>query len=291
MRRKAESLVKRARIRLGISYLTGLNKVNIITRTDPGSIYVQAEQGGTEIKLKRQCLIAAVAYLYRVRHVERKELEAFHNFNSALFGLLRTVFGGRARLMVRIRTLRLFLKGMRFFFSGAERCVRDLTAAAKAGARYVLFSYYYLRSRRAWLAHAERLGLKILLDSGAFTVWKASGKGRPVQEITLDDYMSFIRKYEHLLEGYVCLDVVGDYQATKKNLAAMEAMGLSPIPVYHMGVPIGELQNLVEQGYPVIALGGTVDAGKTAIKEFLSTVFSLYPDQAFHGLGILVCII
>ena len=286
MRRKAERLINRARLKKDTVILTGLNRVNKITRTDQTSLVLAAEQGQAQITVNRSCLVAAVAYMYRVRHVGRKELEAFHRFNSAMFGLLKTVFRKEARMVIRKRSLRLVMTGLRFFLSGAERCVRDLYAAVLAGAKYVLFSYYYLRNRKSWLKHTERLGLRILLDSGAFSLWQAKQKGKEVEDITLDEYVAFIHKYEHLLEGYVCLDVVGDYQATKDNQAQMEALGLSPIPVYHLGTPVTELHHLVESGYPVIALGGTVNAGKPAIRIFLEEVFSLYPDQPFHGLGI-----
>ena len=286
MRRKAERLINRARLRKNAVILTGLNRVNKITRIGHLSLVLVAEQGQAQITVNRSCMVAAVAYMYRVRHIGRKELEAFHRFNSALFGLLRTVFRKEARMVIRKRSLRLVMKGLRFFLSGAERCVRDLYAAVLAGAKYVLYSYYYLRNSKAWLKHAERLGLRMLLDSGAFSLWQAKQKGKKVYDITLNEYVAFIYKYEYLLEGYVCLDVVGDYRATKDNQAQMEAMGLSPIPVYHMGTPITELNHLVERGYPVIALGGTVNAGKPAIRKFLKEVFSLYPDQPFHGLGI-----
>ena len=67
-----------------------------------------------------------------------------------------------------------------------------------------------------------------------------------------------------------------------------ERHGLDPVPVYHLSEPIFVLDQLILKGYPVIALGGLALATLTDQERvcFLDTVFSRYPDQAFHALGI-----
>ena len=48
--------------------------------------------------------------------------------------------------------------------------------------------------------------VKLWIDSGAFSVWQAGGKGRKVEPISLPAYIDFIKQREHLIECYISLD-------------------------------------------------------------------------------------
>ncbi len=251
-------------------------------------ISVVTHENGPVIPFKKDRLVNAAAYFFRVRMVERKELEQYHKFSSCLFGILRFLFKQKVRVYKKDGVLRLVLNGLRFFFAGAEKCRRDIRLAVEAGARFVLMSYYWLRRERNWKVLLGKLGLKLMLDSGAFSVWMARSKSKKVEDINIRDYIAFINCNKDVIEGAVVLDVVGDKTATRENLRLMEELcEVPPIPVFHMGSPIEELRELVDSGrYPLIALGGTVNKGKRERYEFFKRVFSEFPSFPFKGLGI-----
>lgn len=289
-RRKAANAVRKVGFKVGQLIYTGSGKVNRIVGKNLAEIHVVTRDGGPTIAFKLDRIVSAVAYLFRVRLVERKELEQYHSFTSCLFGILRIVLKENAKIFRQRRLLRLILKGLRFFFSGADKCPRDIKIAVRAGAKYFLMSYYWLREKKSeqWKAFLKKNGLRIILDSGAFSVWMAKNKGKEVEDINLDELIAFIERHQDVIEAVIVLDVVGDPEATRKNLRIMEERSpVPPIPVYHLGTPIKELRELVESGkYPVIALGGTVNRSKKQRHEFLSMVFCEFPDFPFHGLGI-----
>ena len=59
----------------------------------------------------------------------------------------------------------------------------------------------------------------LLIDSGAFTAWKAN------ESISLDDYCRFIEKLPVTPWGYFQLDVVGDPDGTIRNYDEMRRRG------------------------------------------------------------------
>lgn len=131
------------------------------------------------------------------------------------------------------------------------------------------------------------------LDSGAFTVWR---QGRAID---LAAYVEFIKRHEHLLAGYIALDVIPGEPgrmpteeeakiATDKTMANLDLMrvaGLKPIPVYHEGEPIEVLDEYVRQGHDLIALGGTASRGRPEMVDWLLPLFERFPEQKFHGLA------
>lgn len=129
----------------------------------------------------------------------------------------------------------------------------------------------------------------ILLDSGAFSVWKSGSV------IDLDKYIDFIKTWQHRLDGYFALDVIPAsnrpedvkraVQGSLDNLQKMLDAGLEPIPVYHEGESLELLDFYVASGFEVIGLGATVSRGRPEITTWLDTIFARYPDQKFHGLA------
>jgi len=277
-------------LKKGTVFKTGTGQPNRVSRTTAKTVYIRSsKESSSEIDFPVGTIISAAAFFIRVRHVERKELEAFHSYNSALFGILAMLFMHRARVQKGLyNLLRLVMKGLRFYLAGAEKSPGDLRVANAVGAKHILLSYFWLRDKaeRTWKGPLTQFGMRLLLDSGAYSLWSAQLKGKKVRDITLDEYCSFIQRHHSILEGYFVLDVVGDHQATMHNLKEMEKRGLTPIPVYHMGTPIEELDRLVAIGYPVIGLGGTVGKSLMDKMAFFQKVFTRHPMQAFHGLGV-----
>lgn len=141
------------------------------------------------------------------------------------------------------------------------------------GVRDLMVSVADPLSRKGW-ALARQYGMTMWLDSGAFTFWK---QGKPVD---IQRYIKIIKAYQP--EYYFNLDVVGDAAATARNQQTLEAAGLHPIPVFHMGEPI-ELLVELSRDYPLIGLGGHV--GRNADAWF-EEVFALGLPVRYHGLGV-----
>ncbi len=79
-------------------------------------------------------------------------------------------------------------------------------------------------------AVANHPDVELILDSGAFSVKNAG------IEIDLDEYCRFVEGWGPKLLGYLALDVVGDPDATRRNLDVMLSRGLKPMPVHVLGM-------------------------------------------------------
>lgn len=283
--RQAERAFIRRLTKTG-SVLTAKGKVNMYIKHDQTVIYLRSTRSIKGYKILRTKLRAAITFTCYKRTIVRKDLEIYCSFSSALLGILIEVFYNRARV-IRTSTglLRLSLLGTRYFFAGADTSPRDLEVAAVNGAKFVLFSYFYLRDRKAWKRHVKRLGLKILLDSGEFTRWKAEKRGKRVKPIRIDEYATFIKRHKDVLFGWFNLDRVGDAAASKKNAEYLKSMGLPPIEIWHVQSSMEVLDNLVAEDRPVIAIGGHVDMSEKARQMIFKKVFERHPEQNFHFLG------
>jgi len=173
---------------------------------------------------------------------------------------------------------------LKVYFGGADRpnALRNLIAA---GGKRVMLSYAEHISANCWKIIKDN-GLEILLDSGAFSVWK-SGK-----RIDIDDYVRYIKK--HGITQYFNLDVITDdpeqkeaaIAATNDNQKYLESLGLNPIPVFHYGEPLALLDRMISHGYNIIGLGGSVGLGVKKRSAWFSEVYARHPGIRFHGLGV-----
>lgn len=120
-----------------------------------------------------------------------------------------------------------------------ENCVlRSYLEVKSTGPQYPLLT-----------KNVKSIKKQIFLDSGAFTAFTQGTK------IDIDDYIKVIK--ESNVSLYACLDVIGDWRATKKNQEYMESQGLEPLPTFHYQSPLSELRRLCNK-YDYIALGGLV---------------------------------
>lgn len=282
-------------------YHTATGRPNRIVARDRRGLRIQASRPAFNTRPDRQAAATLVIQWSDIREavqllvvsgmVDRKALEAANRYSSAVMGLLVTYLPGTVRV-IRLRTGRLVLRlaEVRVYIGGAERDPAILDAVDAAGGAYIVFSYYHLRRRSrgrggappAWRRHVEQRGMVMLLDSGAFSLWRGSG-GR--EQIALADYIAFIRR--HGICRYLVLDVVGDPADTRANWVAMRRQGLDPIPVFHYGQPWAVLDDYTRQGCALIALGGHVGLPEAERRRWLAEVFRRYGHCAlFHGLGI-----
>ena len=130
------------------------------------------------------------------------------------------------------------------------------------------------------------LKLDMMLDSGAFSAYTKQ------EEIDLDAYIAYIKKYESYLTCYINLDVIGDAEATARNQRIMEEAGLHPIPVFHIGEEFSYLKKLMDK-YEYIGIGGIANLSGTGESfKFLNKVFDLicdkegFPRNKLHAFGI-----
>lgn len=154
-------------------------------------------------------------------------------------------------------------------------------------AQYLLESYLLFRKKnfKEWHQNRKLLGRKLFLDSGAFSAFSRDEK------INIDSYINFIKENKEYLEVYAGLDVIGDYIATRQNIEYMESKGLSPLPTFHFGSPLEELERMVEK-YDYIALGGLVPISmqRAKLQNWLDICFSIIgkkkPLTKVHGFGV-----
>jgi hypothetical protein len=121
----------------------------------------------------------------------------------------------------------------------------------------------------------------IFIDSGGFS---AMTQG---VSISLDEYADYLKRNAAIITAYANLDAIGDAEATLRNQRALEARGLRPIPVFHVGEDWRYLERYVAE-YPYIALGGMVPHLRfpKRIMPWIIKCFKVAGSKAvFHGFG------
>ena len=146
--------------------------------------------------------------------------------------------------------------------------------------------------------------LEVMLDSGAFTVWKRG------TSIDLHAYANFIIKHKDVWTTVVSLDVIpGRYggppptpgeaeraaQQGWKNFyelkRLLEPHGITPIHVFHRGENLEHLRRLVDE-CEYFGLAPKVDAPTAVRAAFLDECMPLvtdddgFPIRRFHGFGV-----
>jgi hypothetical protein len=153
---------------------------------------------------------------------------------------------------------------------------------------YRLHSFYYCYDGNDVSSFQLNLQnkVRIFIDSGAF-----SAKAKR-EKIDINKYIEFLKRYEHKLEAYANLDVIGDAEGTWKNHQLLKKAGLNPIPVFHMGEDYKWLEHYIDSGEEYIALGGLVIKDK-CLTPYLDHLWSKYltdkdgwPRVRVHGFGL-----
>jgi hypothetical protein len=164
------------------------------------------------------------------------------------------------------------------YYAGIDGHVTALHTAVKNGCRHLMLSYHYRKTySEKQMKRFRKLGLHLFLDSGAFSAWKSGVK------IDIDEFIKYIK--QNHIGKYITLDVIGDPEKTYNNLKYMESQKLQPIPVFHLGSDFKYLQQLINEEYYYICLGGTVGNSRKKRIEFFDECFRRFPDTYFHGLG------
>ena len=172
---------------------------------------------------------------------------------------------------------------MKIYFAGYTT-IPEIVTETEADNFLESFLYFRKKDYGKWHQEQGYLGKNLFLDSGAYSAFSRGEK------IDLDEYIEFIKNNKQHIKTYAGLDVIGDWQATRKNIEYMEAHGLQPLPTFHVGSPLTELHRLCDK-YDYIALGGLVPLATQRVKmeSWLNTCFSVIKDYwpvKVHGFGV-----
>jgi len=212
--KKANQIERRffRKVTIGTTFQTGMGRINEIIDINEKTVILQTSVG-TPLPVSRYKIRKAIAFLLYRRTATRKELETFSAYNSALMGLLQRILIEIAKIHRTVKgLLRITIKGVRFFFSGVDRGMKDIERIIQHGGRFLLCSYFYLREKNMTQLYEllKKYKLEILLDSGEFSLYRAKRKGKEVKPILLEEYACFVNKYKDIIYGYFNLDVTGD---------------------------------------------------------------------------------
>ena len=160
-------------------------------------------------------------------------------------------------------------------------CVDDngINASCLLSPKRILLSYHYYKKKPKKVKELINNNIDVFIDSGAFSAMN-SGK-----QIDIDDYCNFI--IEVNAKYYASLDVIGNAKETLINHKYMiNEYELNPIPTFHMGSKIQDLEPLLEYDY--IALGGLVFSSGIMhhCDEVWHYILSNKPNLRVHGFGL-----
>lgn len=144
----------------------------------------------------------------------------------------------------------------------------------------LLLSYAYApRLQMERLAAMDLADMRVLYDSGAFTVWASGGT------VELADYAAFLGDTPLPPWRYFTLDVIGDAAASRANYKKLRKMGLDPIPIVTTGsLPDADLKYYGKTA-DLIALGGLLSMSQRP-ERWISHCYAKKPkDAEIHLLG------
>lgn len=148
--------------------------------------------------------------------------------------------------------------------------------------RFLASFHYFQRVDLAHIAGSYDGPVEVLADSGAFS---AATIGATIR---LPDYVAWLRDWQGLITTAATLDVIGDPTATRRNTLTLERQGFQVLPVFHVGTPWGELEQLCAR-YRYLALGGMVPhkMKPDQVMRWLIRCFQIARDHGtvFHGFG------
>ncbi len=140
----------------------------------------------------------------------------------------------------------------------------------------LLCAYPYVDRGVVDLIRQNEARVRFVLDSGAFTAWKAGN------EIKIDDYCKFIDSLPFKPWRYFALDVVGDPHGTMKNYQIMLERGYKPVPIFTRGEDPSVLEDYYKTS-DVVGIGGLV--GTEGNKGFVKGIMKRVNGRKVHWLG------
>jgi hypothetical protein len=143
----------------------------------------------------------------------------------------------------------------------------------------VLVAYPYATPPMLKRLAEYRDSIRFVLDSGAFTAWKA---GKPIE---LDDYCRFLEQLPVKPWRYFLLDVIGDPHGTMRNYETMLKRGFKPVPIFTRGEDPIVLEDYYKTS-EVVGIGGLV--GTRRNRGFVNGIMKHVGNRKVHWLGFTV---
>jgi hypothetical protein len=115
--------------------------------------------------------------------------------------------------------------------------------------------------------HRQKLG-GMILDSGAYTIWKSKNSQVKDPALTLEGYCAYARATRLLFDFIFNFDTDFSEDGFAHNLAnqvSLEKAGLKPVPVVH-DIYGDEINFYVKKKYPIIALGSVQINGEPDLR-------------------------
>lgn len=140
----------------------------------------------------------------------------------------------------------------------------------------VLIAYPYCSPDAVAILRKHRGEVRLLLDSGAFTAWKAG------KSVELDAYCKFIEALPVPPWKYFMLDVIGDPAATARNYETMLRRGFDPIPIFTRGESPAMLDQYFKTS-DVVGIGGLVRTQRN--RAFVNGIMRHVGTRNVHLLG------
>ena len=117
---------------------------------------------------------------------------------------------------------------------------------------------------------------RVIMDCGAFSY------NRKGIELSVEDYIEYLRNLSVPIWRYFALDVIGNSNATMDNLRKMYDAGLTPIPIWQRGMTRNQIDEMYEMS-DLVAIGGVV--GRPHLLEWV--LRKLWPKgKKLHILGL-----
>jgi len=148
----------------------------------------------------------------------------------------------------------------------------------------ILLSYWYYKDTDLDALFAKYFTEPypdVFADSGAFSAMTQGA------QITVTEYATWVKRWQHLFSTYSNLDVIKNAEATWENQERLEDMGINPIPCFHVLEDFKWLEHYIER-YPYIALGvAGMQSRGDSIMRWVTKCFQIAQKRAvFHGFGL-----
>lgn len=140
----------------------------------------------------------------------------------------------------------------------------------------LLVAYPYMKKPTIEVLAENQDCIRFVLDSGAFTAWKAG------KSVNIDDYCRFIDSLPFKPWRYFTLDVIGDPEASMKNYEIMLKRGYNPVPIFTRGEDPSVLDDYYKTS-DVVGIGGLVGTGGN--KGFVNGIMNHVAGRKVHWLG------
>lgn len=151
-----------------------------------------------------------------------------------------------------------------------------MNSAEPATKANILIAFPYWNDGTSKAVEANPDKIRLVIDSGAFTAWKA---GKP---IAIDDYCRFLEGLKVKPWRYFTLDVIGDAAGSLRNYEIMRKRGFKPVPIFTRGEDPSVLEDYYKTS-DVVGIGGLV--GTRHNKGFVNGIMKRVGKRRVHWLG------